>query len=655
MVAITQPRRIAAVTLAKRVSAELGTVLGQVVGYSVRFDEKTTENVTRIKYLTDGMLLRELLLSPDLESYSVVCLDEVHERSLRTDVLFGLLKELQAKRRRATGQTPLKLVIMSATLDVDKFVSFFDGHCQMLNVEGRQHPVKVFYTKEPQRDYLEAAALTIFQIHMQTPCRPLVSASMSSSKEDQFADILVFLSGQEDIESLHAMLIRDIKHLEEQLNEDGTRKYGKLLVLPIYAALPPEQQLLVFKRFPPGIHALQKQERFSGFRRVILATNIAETSITIPGIKYVIDSGMMKERHYHAKLGIESLLVTPISKASARQRTGRAGRECPGYCYRLFTESTFADLANVTLPEILRTKLSFIILFLKSCNVDNLLKFSFLDMPSMDHLSDALIELSELGALNEQGEINEIGRKMVMFPLDPKLSRIIIRAAEFECTDEIVTIISFLSVENLIIRRQNGAPEFDDDTQSSGANKNALAAFADPSGDHMTLLRLFNSWKTSSNPKETLAEWTSSFINIRAFKEALRIRDQLVTYCRLNRLAIKSCNSNADVILKCLSVGYKSNLSNIAVLVPQGNYYQLFSSGQQAIKVEDDDPRESKKAPAITEKLKIHPSSTFFNMHGKRTKKLPDLVFFHELMFTSQCYMRYISTLDPSWILSSNK
>ncbi|RKP23568.1 RNA helicase-like protein, partial [Syncephalis pseudoplumigaleata] len=292
-IAITQPRRVAATSIAKRVAEEVGCALGGRVGYAVRFDD-TSSPSTQLRYMTDGMLLRELLSDPRLDRYSTIILDEAHERTLRTDILLGMVKRIQQQRKALATQHgrghPLKIVVMSATLDAERFSEYFDG-AKILYVSGRLHPVTIFHTTAPHADYLDAALVTIFQIH----------------QEQAAGDILVFLTGQEDIESLER-LIRDYA---ARLPEHSPQ----LLPCPIFAALPPSQQARVFNPAPPNT------------RKVVLATNIAETSITISGIRYVIDTGLAKVRAYDARMGLETLLVQPISKSSARQRAGRAGRE----------------------------------------------------------------------------------------------------------------------------------------------------------------------------------------------------------------------------------------------------------------------------------------------------------------------------------------
>ncbi|NXS95593.1 DHX33 helicase, partial [Jacana jacana] len=388
IIAVTQPRRVAAISLAIRVSDEKKTELGKLVGYTVRFDDLTSDE-TRIKFLTDGMLLREAIGDPMLRKYSVVILDEAHERTIHTDVLFGVVKAAQ-KKRKELGKLPLKVIVMSATMDVDQFSQYFNG-APVLYLEGRQHPIQIFYTKQPQSDYLQAALVSVFQIHQEAP----------SSH-----DILVFLTGQEEIEAM-TKTCRDIaKHLP-----DGC---PQMVVMPLYASLPYCQQLRVF------------QAARKGCRKVILSTNIAETSITIPGIKYVVDTGMVKAKKYSPETGLEVLAVQRVSKAQAWQRTGRAGREDSGICYRLYTEDEFEKFDKMTIPEIQRCNLASVMLQLLALRVPNVLTFDFMSKPSPDAIQAAIEQLELLGAVERKEDqlvLTPLGRKMSAFPLEPKFSK----------------------------------------------------------------------------------------------------------------------------------------------------------------------------------------------------------------------------------------
>ncbi|KAI3724161.1 hypothetical protein L2E82_35929 [Cichorium intybus] len=356
MTGCAQPRRVAAMSVAARVSQEMGVKLGHEVGYSICFED-CTSNKTVLKYMTDGMLLREFHGEPDLASYSVVMVDEAHERTLSTDILFGLVKEITRCR------PDIKLLISSATLDAEKFSDYFDA-APIFKITGRRYHVEINYTKAPEADYMDAAI--------------------------------------EEIETAEEIL----KHRTRGLGN----KIAELIICPIYANLPTELQAKIFKPTPQGA------------RKVVLATNIAETSLT-NGIKYVIDPGFFKMKPYNPRTGMESLRIRPISKASANQRAGRAGRTGPGKCFRLYTAyNYFNDLDDNNVPEIQRTNLAYVVLSLKSLGIDELLKSDFMHQPPVEALLKAFELLFALSALNKHSELTKVGRKIAEFPLDPILS-----------------------------------------------------------------------------------------------------------------------------------------------------------------------------------------------------------------------------------------
>ena len=373
MVACTQPRRVAAMSVASRVADELDVKLGDAVGYTIRFEDKSSDK-TQLRYMTDGMLLREAMTDPTLSQYKVIILDEAHERTLATDILLGLLKNILTQR------PSLKCIIMSATLDAKKFQDYFNG-APLLSVPGRTHPVEIFYTPEPERDYLDAAIRTAVQIHL----------------NEAEGDILLFLTGQAEIEQA-------VEQIGLECNSYKELGAGPVTVLPLYASLPPDQQRRVFSEVPG--------------RKIVISTNIAETSLTIDGIVYVIDPGFSKQKVYNPRIRVESLLVSPISRASSRQRAGRAGRTRPGKAFRLFTEQTFkSELQEQTYPEILRSNLSNTVLTLCKLGITDLVHFDFIDPPAPETLMRALELLNYLGALDDEGALTELGSNMAMFPL----------------------------------------------------------------------------------------------------------------------------------------------------------------------------------------------------------------------------------------------
>ncbi|KAK6941111.1 Helicase-associated domain [Dillenia turbinata] len=448
MIGCTQPRRVAAMSVSRRVAEEMDVTIGEEVGYSIRFEDCSSAR-TVLKYLTDGMLLREAMTDPLLERYKVIILDEAHERTLATDVLFGLLKEVLKNR------PDLKLVVMSATLEAEKFQGYFYG-APLMKVPGRLHPVEIFYTQEPERDYLEAAIRTVVQIHL---CEPP-------------GDILVFLTGEEEIEDACRKITKEISNLGEQV--------GPVKVVPLYSTLPPAMQQKIFEPAPPPA----KEDGPPG-RKIVVSTNIAETSLTIDGIVYVIDPGFAKQKVYNPRVRVESLLVSPISKASAHQRAGRAGRTQPGKCYRLYTEKSFSnDLQPQTYPEILRSNLANTVLTLKKLGIDDLVHFDFMDPPAPETLMRALEVLNYLGALDDDGNLTKLGEIMSEFPLDPQMSKMLVVSQEFNCSNEILSVSAMLSVPNCFVRPREAQKAADE----------AKARFGHIDGDHLTLLNVYHAF-----------------------------------------------------------------------------------------------------------------------------------------------------------------
>uniref|UniRef100_A0A8C7R3M2 RNA helicase n=1 Tax=Oncorhynchus mykiss TaxID=8022 RepID=A0A8C7R3M2_ONCMY len=475
----TQPRRVAAMSVAARVAQEVGVKLGNEVGYSIRFEDCTSER-TVLKYMTDGMLLREFLTEPDLASYSVVIIDEAHERTLHTDILFGLIKDI------ARFRPDLKVLVASATLDTERFSCFFDD-APVFRIPGRRFPVDIFYTKAPEADYLEACVVSVLQIHVTQPP----------------GDCLVFLTGQEEIETCCELLQERCRRLGSKISE--------LLVLPIYANLPSDMQAKIFSPTPPGS------------RKVVVATNIAETSLTIDGIIYVIDPGFCKQKSYNARTGMESLIVTPCSRASANQRAGRAGRVAAGKCFRLYTAWAFKhEMEESTVPEIQRTNLGNVVLLLKSLGINDLIHFDFMDPPPHETLVLALEQLYALGALNHLGELTKVTY----------------------CSEEVLTIAAMLSVNNSIFYRPKDKVVHAD---------NARQNFVVPGGDHMVLLNVYTQWLESGYSTQWCYE---NFIQFRSMKRARDVREQLEGL--MDRIEVEVCSSGGDIvpIRKAVTAGY---------------------------------------------------------------------------------------------------
>ncbi|PCH34267.1 ATP-dependent RNA helicase DHX8 [Wolfiporia cocos MD-104 SS10] len=559
----TQPRRVAAMSVAKRVAEEVGCRLGQEVGYTIRFEDCTSPE-TRIKYMTDGMLQRECLIDPDVSAYSVIMLDEAHERTIATDVLFGLLKK--AIRRRPD----LKLIVTSATLDAEKFSKFFFG-CPIFTIPGRTYPVEILYTKEPETDYLDASLITVMQIHLSEPP----------------GDVLLFLTGQEEIDTACEILYERMKALGPKVPE--------LIILPIYSALPSEVQSRVFEPTPPGA------------RKVVVATNVAETSLTIPGIYYVIDPGFSKQNAYDPRLGMDSLIVMPISQAQARQRAGRAGRTGPGKCYRLYTEAAFRnEMLPNSIPDIQRTNLATTILMLKAMGINDLLSFDFMDPPPAPTMLTALESLYALSALDDEGLLTRLGRKMADFPMEPPLAKMLIASVELGCSEEILSIVAMLSVQSVFYRPK----------EKQGQADSKKAKFHQPEGDHLTLLTVYNGWKASnfSNP------WCyENFIQARSMRRAQDVRKQLLGIMDRYKHDIISAGRDYIRVRRAICSGFFRNAAK-------------------------KDPQEGYKTLVEGTPVYIHPSSALFNRN-------PEWCIYHELILTTREYCHNVTAIEPKWLV----
>ncbi|GMH18081.1 hypothetical protein Nepgr_019922 [Nepenthes gracilis] len=559
----TQPRRVAAMSVAKRVAEEFGCRLGEEVGYAIRFEDCTGPD-TVIKYMTDGMLLREILIDESLSQYSVVMLDEAHERTIHTDVLFGLLKQL-VKRR-----PDLRLIVTSATLDAEKFSGYF-FNCNIFTIPGRTYPVEILYTKQPETDYLDAALITVLQIHLTEP----------------EGDVLLFLTGQEEIDFACQCLYERMKALGKNVPE--------LIILPVYSALPSEMQSRIFEPAPPGK------------RKVVVATNIAEASLTIDGIFYVVDPGFAKQNVYNPKQGLDSLVITPISQASAKQRAGRAGRTGPGKCYRLYTESAYRnEMSPTSIPEIQRINLGFTTLTMKAMGINDLLSFDFMDPPPPQALISAMEQLYSLGALDEEGLLTKLGRKMAEFPLEPPLSKMLLASVDLGCSDEILTVIAMIQTGNIFYRPREKQAQADQ----------KRAKFFQPEGDHLTLLAVYEAWKA----KNFSGPWCfENFVQSRSLRRAQDVRKQLLSIMDKYKLDVVSCGKDFTKIRKAITAGF------------------FFHAARK-------DPQEGYRTLVENQPVYIHPSSALF-------QRQPDWVIYHELVMTTKEYMREVTVIDPKWLV----
>ncbi|KAI1000390.1 putative pre-mRNA-splicing factor ATP-dependent RNA helicase [Podosphaera aphanis] len=579
LVACTQPRRVAAMSVAQRVADEMDVKLGEEVGYSIRFEDVTGPK-TILKYMTDGMLLREAMHDHNLTRYSCIILDEAHERTLATDILMGLLKEISVRRK------DLKIVIMSATLDAQKFQKYFNN-APLLAVPGRTHPVEIFYTPEPERDYVEAALRTVLQIHATEP----------------EGDILLFLTGEEEIEDACRKISLEA---DEMIREADA---GPLKVYPLYGTLHPAQQQKIFE---PAPQPLKKGGRPG--RKVIVGTNIAETSLTIDGIVYVVDPGFSKQKVYNPRIRVESLLVSPISKASAQQRAGRAGRTRPGKCFRLYTEAAFKkELLQQTHPEILRSNLANTVLELKKLGIDDLVHFDLMDPPAPETLMRALEELNYLACLDDEGELTALGKLASEFPLDPALAVMLISSPEFYCSNEILSLTALLTVPQIFVRPSSARKRADD----------MKALFTHPDGDHLTLLNVYHAFKgaeAQSNPKE----WCHKhYLSLRSLQSADNVRQQLKRIMEKSELELLSTDFND-----------KNYFTNVRRALVSGFFMQVAKkegAGKQYITVKDNQP------------VLLHPST------GLAVDS--EWILYNEFVLTTKNYVRTVTSVRPEWLL----
>ncbi|KAF1840581.1 P-loop containing nucleoside triphosphate hydrolase protein [Cucurbitaria berberidis CBS 394.84] len=476
----------------------------------------------------------------------------------------GLLKKVLARRR------DLKLIVTSATMNSDRFSRFYGGAPEFI-IPGRTFPVDIQYSRSPCDDYVDSAVKQVLAIHVsQGP-----------------GDILVFMTGQEDIEITCELVAERLRLLNDP---------PKLSILPIYSQMPADLQAKIFDRAAPGV------------RKVIVATNIAETSLTVDGIMYVVDSGFSKLKVYNPKMGMDTLQITPISQANASQRAGRAGRTGPGKCFHLYTERAFRDEFYIqTIPEIQRTNLANTVLLLKSLGVRDLLDFDFMDPPPQDTITTSLFDLWALGALDNVGNLTSLGRTMTAFPMDPSLAKLIITAVEYECSEEMLTIVAMLSVPSVFYRPKERQEESDA----------AREKFFVPESDHLTLLHVYTQWKVNGYSDGWCIR---HFLHPKALRRAKEIRDQIHDIMEKQKMPLIGCGTDWDIIRKCICSGYYHQAAKVKGI---GEYINLRTS--------------------VT--IQLHPTSALYGLGY-----LPDYVVYHELILTSKEYMSCVTSVDPHWL-----
>ncbi|MBX3226573.1 MAG: ATP-dependent RNA helicase HrpA [Labilithrix sp.] len=559
LIGVTQPRRIAATSVAARVAEELGSPLGSDVGYQIRFDDRTSPR-TYVKFMTDGILLAEIEGDPLLQRYDTLVIDEAHERSLTIDFLLGWLKRILPER------PDLKVVISSATIETERFSELFGG-APVIQVEGRTFPVEVLYEPpEGDADLVDAVA----------------SAVENVTSLDPRGDILVFLPGE-----------REIKDCENELN---ARRLKHTVVQPLYARLSAGEQQKVWKTISE--------------RRVILATNVAETSVTIPGIVYVVDPGLARLSRYDPRSGTTRLHVEGISQASAEQRKGRCGRVRDGICVRLYDEQSFTSRSAFTDPEIKRTGLAGVILRMKSLGLGEVDRFPFLDPPSSRAIQEGYRVLEELGALDDARELTPLGRRLARFPVDPRIGRMIFAGAELGVLREVLVVAAALNVQDPRERPREQQQKADD----------AHRRFKDDKSDFAALLRLWDfvrdaEKKGRGNLRRVCKEGFLSYLRVREWTE---IHRQLEEITRELKIGEAKRGGDEDALHRALLTGL---LSKIGQWSQEARMY----------------------VGAKQTRFAIHPSSAL-------AKKPPAWVMAFELVETSQLFARMVARIDPHWL-----
>ncbi len=587
----TQPRRIAASTVARRLAEEIGTPLGTHVGYKVRFNEQLNAG-TVFKIMTDGILLAEIQSDPHLHQYDTIIIDEAHERSLNIDFLLGYLKRLLEGPRKHD----LKVVITSATIDADRFAAHFGRAGQpapVIQVSGRLFPVSIVYEAQ-----LPGDATDDEDDESEMPAR--IESAVNYLWRDQTGDILVFLPGEREIREAAEHLQR--AHARASASRSGPLGKGPIEVVPLFARLSVAEQQKVFSP--------------SGGRRIVLATNVAETSLTVPGIRFVIDTGLARIKRYRLRGKVEQLQIEPISLAAADQRAGRCGRVADGICVRLYQPPEDEPRAQFTDPEILRSSLAAVILRMKSLRLGPVEAFPFLDAPASRAIADGYALLAELGAVDEQRRITSVGRQLARLPLDPRIARMLLAARDSACLDELITIAAFLAVQD---------PR-DRPLEAQQAADQAHRELADPSSDFLGILRLWRfsrqadqERRASGASRRSLSRtFERHFLSARRMREWADVRTQLAQSVAELKWSVNEEPAKPERVHRTLLTGL---LGNLGFLAPdqkqfQGTHQTRFS---------------------------IHPSSVL-------TRKSPRWIMCAEMVDTARLYGRIVAGVQPDWI-----
>ncbi len=563
-IGVTQPRRIAAISVSEFIARQLGKKIPEVVGYAMRFEDRTDPALTRIKIMTDGILLQEIKGDPLLSRYSVMMVDEAHERSLNIDFILGLLKRVLRER------PDFKVVVSSATINAEVFSEYFD-ECPTVKIDARTYPVDVVYDPPETENDIEAMQAKILSIVDR--CH----------RQEVDGDILIFLPGEGQIKDLAAALAALPYH-------------KKLEILPLYARLSSEEQERVFDDYP-------------GRRKVIVATNIAETSVTIDGVTVVIDPGQAKVNFYNPRTFTSSLVETPISRASANQRRGRAGRTRPGVCYRLYRPEDFDRRPLFSTEEIYRTDLSEVVLRMAELDIREFESFDFLSPPGKEAIIGAIETLGYLDALDGNRELTETGRLMVTLPILPRLSRIIVEAIRRypEVVEEALIGVSFLSTRSPFLLPQGEELEA----------RRAHHAFRDPLGDFVSYLKIYRAYRDSRNSEKFCER---HYLEARTMHEIDSIKGQLEELVSAMGVPVTSGGTSGGDPADYLCAVSRGLIQFVCARSGRG-IYQTLTAGR----------------------IQIHPSSVMF-------REDPDYIVAGEIVRTSRMYARSVSPLKLKWL-----
>lgn len=621
-IVITQPRRVAAVSVANRVADEAGCAIGEKVGYAVRFDEKSRPGVTKLRYVTDGVLLRESMSARALyDTYDFIVVDEVHERSVNTDVILGVVKRalLDARKEGKEGKEgpPMKLVVMSATTDAEKLAKFFAARGGLKvateRIAGRLFPVRSMYAAEPVQDFVDGAVTAALQVH--------VDYAMDG-------DVLVFLPGQDEIMSAVGLMKERVKRYLP------AKESRSVLSLPLFASLPAEEQA----RAVNGLDGALRGK----VRKVIFSTNVAETSLTIPGVKYVVDSGMAKVRTLLSVRGMQAdvLRLESISRAQAEQRKGRAGRMSAGIVFRLYTEVQHKAMAEYPVPEVLRVDAAStvlqIIAYDAAASGPGLLKFPRLDSPPKKLLLHALETLVALGALDDEMHLTKIGELMARMPVAPMLARSLLESARLGCTEDMVVLAAILSVEGGVFF----AP-----VTARDAARAAHRRFLSRAGDHLTLVNVYRAFAEEQGRAKRAAFCKDHFLNMRTLLSAESIVEQIsrlmdaadivdwsLAYPATAVMEVDDADSQ-ELLQRCVVAGF---FRNAARRREEDGKYVLVGAGGVNTSLD-----------VAGTGADVHPASVLSTGSAKRG---PPLVVFNELVLTSKTYLRTVLSVEQSWL-----